>query len=337
MRNLHHAVLVSTLVVTAPAAAIERIPEESGFSGFLTLGVAGNWVKSNMVAGTFFGDVADKKIDSVFDDPDSKTSVSPLINYDLRYTFAGTRTQLFLGQQILDAVRYDFTNAVGVRQELPDQSIVEAGYLRTTLPTKVWQDPYVEGQSRKKSEREATGFRVGWDHILGSGLNLRYTYQDIDIDDEDSGQFLGLSAADRSLLDRNGELNRVEAIYNWKLGDGHTVTPALYYAKNNLDGDAMKQDSYGLQLTYTYRQPKEFTVIANGYLGRSDYDARNPIYGKKQEDDNYGLGVTYFHHGLLGVSDLSGVVGLATYGSDSNIDFYDAQLVRLTLAGLYSF
>ena len=48
---------VFTLLSLSPAYAIEPIPAESGFSGFLSLGGGYNRVKSNMIAGNTFGDV----------------------------------------------------------------------------------------------------------------------------------------------------------------------------------------------------------------------------------------------------------------------------------------
>jgi len=73
--------------------AIDPVPQESGFSGYLKLGGAASRVESNMIAGTFFGNVSNRRIDSIFDSPEDKTSGTPTFDLNLGYTFK-TRTQV---------------------------------------------------------------------------------------------------------------------------------------------------------------------------------------------------------------------------------------------------
>ena len=103
-------------VLTFPAYAFTPIPSKSGISGFVRLG--GGYIrgKTNMYAGTDFGDIGKKEIDSLDDSPDAKSSGLPDFNFDLRYIFAGTRTQLLAGNRLEDILRYDFVAQVGVRQ-----------------------------------------------------------------------------------------------------------------------------------------------------------------------------------------------------------------------------
>jgi hypothetical protein len=180
------------LLSVGPAFAIEPIPEESGFSGYLTLGGGYGYVKSNMIAGNAFGNVGKRTIDSLTDDPESSSSGSVQVNFDLRYTFASTRTQLFVGNAMEDALRYDFATQLGVSQELPGKNLVAASFLFSSIPTEVWEDPYVTNFKRSRTDRTSNGFRVAWDRIFGSELQLQYSYRKIDIDDERSGTFLGI-------------------------------------------------------------------------------------------------------------------------------------------------
>ena len=57
------------LLSLSSAYAIEPIPEESGFSGYLTLGGGYSHVKSNMIAGNAFGNVGNRTVDSLTDEP----------------------------------------------------------------------------------------------------------------------------------------------------------------------------------------------------------------------------------------------------------------------------
>ena len=84
-----------------------RIPQESGFSGFVSAG-AGLWrVEDNMVKKIGFFQVSDDDIGSIDNKPKSETSVSPIFSYNVRYTFASTRTQIFLGSLLEDILRFD--------------------------------------------------------------------------------------------------------------------------------------------------------------------------------------------------------------------------------------
>jgi hypothetical protein len=342
MRFIIKTLLLGCLVMLlfiGQAYAIEPIPEESGFSGFLSIGGGYSRVKSNMIAGNTFGDVGHRSVDSLTDSPDSSSSGSFQFNYDLRYTFASTRTQIFLGTALEDALRYDFATQLGVSQELPGKNLVAASFLFSSIPTEVWKDPYVLYYKRSKTDRTSNGFRVAWDRIFGSELQLQYSYRNIDIDDEYSGFFLGLDPYQRSLLDRNGDVQRAEVLYRFFFdGKKQVIIPAVTYFDYNLDGDAMSNDGFDFQLSYGYHGER-FSVVVNGYMGYADYDKRNPIYGKTESDDHYGAGLIAFYHKPFGwevpLFKKTSLYFKTDYlESDSNIDFYDTEIFSAG-AGLF--
>ena len=87
-----------TLVLTiGPANAFSEISKESGFGGFVRLGGGISYAKSNMIAGTDFGDVGQRKINSLTANPDSESDVIPQFDFNLKYTFASVKTEIFLG------------------------------------------------------------------------------------------------------------------------------------------------------------------------------------------------------------------------------------------------
>jgi hypothetical protein len=321
------------LLSVGPAFAIEPIPEESGFSGYLTLGGGYSRVKSNMIAGNPFGSVSNRTVDSLTDDPESSSSGSVQINFDLRYTFAGTRTQLFVGNAMEDALRFDFATQLGVSQELPGKNLVAASFLFSSIPTEVWEDPYVTTFKRSRTDRTSNGFRVAWDRIFGSELQLQYSYREIDIDDERSGSYapLGLTPAQQQLLDREGDYIRADILYRFFFdGKTHAIIPSIAYFNYDLDGDAMSNDGVDFKLSYGYHS-EAFSVVVNGFIGYADYDKRNPIYGKTREDDRYGAGVIGLYHNPFGwrvpfFKRTSLYVKTDYLKSDANIDFYDTEI-----------
>jgi hypothetical protein len=340
------AAVTIVMLLFANAYAIEPIPEESGFSGFLSIGGGYNSVKSNMIAGNTFGDVGNRTVDSLTDSPDAKSAGSLKFNYDLRYTFASTRTQIFLGTALEDALRFDLATQLGVSQELPGKNLVAASFLFSSIPTEVWKDPYVLYYKRSRTDRTSNGFRLAWDRIFGSELQLQYSYRNIDIDDEYSGYTLGINSllnpAQIGLLDRNGDVQRAEVLYRFFFGNKkHVIIPAVTYFNYNLDGDAMSNDGFDFQLSYGYNGDV-ISLVINGYIGYADYDKRNPIYGKTRDDDRYGASLTAFYHKPFGwqapfFKKTSLYFNTGYLEADSNIDFYDTEIFTAGTGLLFRF
>lgn len=316
------------------AYAIEPIPEESGFSGFLSLGAAYINAKTNMIAGNDFGNVGNKTITSLTNSPDSNKSGNVNFNLDLRYTFASTRTQLFAGNSLENALRYDFATQLGVAQELSGENLVAASFLFSSVPTEVWQDPYVLFLPREETDRTSTGFRLAWDRIFGSEMQLQYSYRKIELDDELSGVFMGLNPFERDLLNREGNIYKAETLYRFFFGGKkHVIIPAIIYTDLDLDGDAMANDGVDFQLSYGYNTDR-YSFVINALIGYSDYDKTNPIYLKKQDDDHYATGLIAFYHRPFGLT-VPGFKRTSLYlkadylNSDSNIDFYDTEIFSM--------
>jgi hypothetical protein len=343
------AVLIAALVVIGwnlPGYAITPIPQESGISGFINIGLGGISVESNMVAGNSLVDIGKKSIDSIFDSPDSESDLLPVLNGELAYTFGSTRTQIYIGNSFEDFIRFEAASLIGLRQELEDQSILAVSYIFSGIVTEVWEDPYVQGRNRSKTDRDVSGLRLGYDKILGSDFELEFTWRTIDLDDERSGLTqlvpgevpgVVLTAAEAGRLDREGDSYELEVLYPFRFQQGqHILAPSLAYTHFDLDGDAMANDRYQVQLTYFYTGDM-FDVAANALYAYADYDKTNPIYGKTREDDVYGGSLALFYKNLLDVEKLSLVGTVAGFKSDANIDFYETTVSLFTLSVLYRF
>lgn len=324
-----------------PAHAIQPIPEETGFSGFVNVGIGAMEFETNMIAGNAIGDTGDDVITSLEDSPDSESSATPVLNFEASYTFAESRTQIFAGNRLEDLVRYDLSTLVGIRQELKDKSIVSIAYVFTSFPTEVWEDPYVINQKREETDRTSDGLRLGYDKILGTKFEAEFTWRDVSLDDEKSGQtqLVGsdITAEQAKLLDRNGDVYVTKLTYPFVIKEKrHILVPTLDYTIYDLDGDAMAFDRYGLLLSYLFNTEK-VNLITNLYVGRSEFDEENPIYDKTREDDVAGATISAFWKKFLGVPKMSLVGTLAYYDSDSDIDFYDTTITMGTVSVLYRF
>ncbi len=335
--------LLTTLLSVGSAFAVEPIPKQAGFSGFFRPGVGFVDIESNMVAKFLGNDLSDKKINSLGKSPDGESNGSVSFAFQVNYTLSNLETQFFFGPELSDLLRFDASQQLGVKQNIGELGILQAGFLFSGLGAEVWSDPYVVNQKRRETDRDSTGAKLAWGHIFGSGLEIDYKYRDMDIDKERSGEFLGLSDADRKRLERDGDIHEIEVLYTIKLSQKSSLTPSFTYQLDDRDGDARKNDEYLFQLTYAYLVGEPFSLILNGMVGWADYDKRNPIpdfNGKRQEDDIYGINATLYYKNpwgwtMMGSKPITFFIDGAWAERDANIDFYDEEIVSGTVGAMF--
>jgi hypothetical protein len=339
-------IAMTVLFATNLAFALNPIPKESGFSGFVAPGFGAIKYKGNMIAGIdrVNVDFGEETTQSLTDEAESKTEGMSVFNFDIGYNFASTRTRLFIGSTLEDFIQFDMAQQLGVQQEIGNLGMVSVGFLFSGIPMKVWIDPYVTNVPRQDTERESTGARLIWDKILNTNFQIQLEYRNIDIDEEQSGTFLGLPPVERQKLDRNGDWLRAQLEYRFEIAPKHRLAPTFMYAVADKDGDAMSNDAYNFRLTYLYLG-ETVNFAANALFGKAEYDEANPIpdfNNQTQEDDIYGITASLFYKNPFGWewfgSDKISFFGTVAYViSDSNIDFYTTELTMGMLGIMYRF
>lgn len=311
------------------AQELGAIPGESGFSGSVLAGASVGETQSNFATGSAGSERIDALGAAV-----KQHNVAPAINGDLRYTFASTGSQLFLGNLIQDAIRGDGTQQFGLRQQLGDKGIVAGSLVFNATPVKVWRDPFAVGVARQESEVRSHGARLAWDNIWGSAFSGSVTSRDVKVDGESSGEQSGREAM--GMLDRNGRVNSAELSYQFRLADDQFLEPALRYQKADLAGSAESYVSKGLQLTYAKTSPR-WSFVSNLYLGNRNYDEANPLFGQRADSRDMAIDATIFWHQLFGIAPLSALLSASYANADSEIDFYDIRSTSMTTGLLYRF
>ena len=322
--KITRSLLALTLLISASAHAVSPIPDQDGFSGFLSLGLGAASVESNFLAEAIGQDLGDKNISSL-GSPDSESIALPLVAFELSYVFDG-KTQLFVGNLLEDYLRLDFSTRFGVRQDLGSAGLGAVSLLASPSAIKVWENPYATGVDRDSTDRTASGIRLSWDKIMGTGLEIRVSTREIDIDDEESGTGLGLTAAEIASLDRNGDQNTLNVSYLF--GDSKTskFLVGVSSTEADLDGDAMSYDSTSFELTWLYTPDKALKVVTNLVVGSRDYDAVHPVFGEKADMDFSAFSVTGFFPGLWGFKDWVPNALLVVGRDDSDVSFFDSEV-----------
>jgi opacity protein-like surface antigen len=325
------AALVIVLLVGANVAlALDPIPKQPGFSGYIQPGLGYLSIKSNMVAKVLSFDLSDQKINNLNDEPDSQSTALFSLPFKLAYTFQGGRTQVFLGTEVGDLLSFDTAQQLAIKQEVGSLGVMQAGLLFSGA-TRVWKDPYVTNQSRDDTDRRNIGAQFTWDKMFGSNLELEYSIRKVDIGSEKSGQdpALALTNSEQDRLDRNGVAHKVSAAYQFTFAEKHRITPEIALSYDDLDGEAMANTGVDLKLNYTYLGDP-LTLVFNASVGQADYDKSNPIYGKTRDDDRYGVSATVYYKNpwgwqLFGSEPMQFFVTGAYSVTDANIDFYDQE------------
>ena len=331
---------VNACAVSSVALAIEPIPETPGWRGFVVGGVGYTEVKSNLVAGNGVLEIGRDTINSVNDAARSDDAVHPIVTGEVNYTFVD-QWQVFLGTSLEDALTLDGVAQFGVRKALGAPGVLQAGFLFSGIPTKSWEDPYAEGVRREETNRDSTGVRLQWDRVMGSAFELTFSYRDIAIDNERSGQgveSVSCNAACQDLLRRDGDQYSFDVSYLYRLGEGsrHLLRPMLRYTIDDREGDAISGDSYRAQLSYIFLG-QGYTVASNVAFGGSSQDARNPIFGVKTDSTRYALDSTLFYR-LPTASGRWQALGSILWGKDdSDVRFHDSEVFNVNVGAMYRF
>tara|TARA_B110000503_G_scaffold49036_1_gene79671 strand:+ start:29384 stop:30349 length:966 start_codon:yes stop_codon:yes gene_type:complete len=271
------------------ASAMDAIPSEAGFSGFLTLGAAGGQVESNFLAEVLSIDLSNDDIYQ-YDSPDNTDIIIPSFNYNLGYTFADKKTRVYLGTAVEDSLDFSTNTVLAVRHDFDSLGGIElAGLAPGLAKVEVWENPYLLGQNRSSTERTTSGGRLTWDKMFGTGLEFIANVRKAELDHERSGQGLGLTQAQQKLLNREGDLTRIELGYTFNFGgDNITVHPSAAYIDKALDGDAMAQDGYELGVSFAYDSGK-YVWLNRAVYQSLDGDKVNPIFNQTNDADVYVL------------------------------------------------
>ncbi|WP_136797037.1 MULTISPECIES: DUF2860 family protein [Desulfosediminicola] len=332
---------LTLLSFTYNAQGVEPIPDESGLSGFVRLGGGVMNYSNNTIAGNSLMDVGTDTIFNLDETPDSETTGIGVFNFELGWTFAPQRTQIVLGSNIEDVARLDFSQQLAVKKEFADKSLVSVGILFTGFPTEVYEDPFLTGSPRRETDRTSYGARIAYDSFLDSNFEVRYSLRNIDIDDERSGDSLDLTPQERSLLQRDGLRHVFDLSYRYRYDGKNLFVPTISFFYSDRDGDAITHWGTDFQLTYIFKDDP-FTAVINGLIGFADYDETNPVFSKSQDDDRYGISGQFYYRQPFGLTpfgnqDFSLFCNLSYFLVESNIDFYETEVILATAGVMFQF
>jgi hypothetical protein len=334
MRFCYAGVCVGLMAVAA--GAIEPMPAEQGWHGFVSPSVVGMEFRDNTVVGLGSLDIGSKRIESLDARASKESAGSFSLAGEVGYMFTDPGVYVFLGNRLEDFLRLDNSSALGARLDAGRVGVLEASALFSLAPTEVWEDPFLTGADRTETDRTSSGARFGIAGIGGSRFDVALTVRQVEIDEERSGASLPLNAAERALLRRDGDAARVELLYTWSLNPRHLLIPAVDMGVYDADGEAVAREGAGVQLTHVFQQGR-LRLVSNVAFRRAEFEEENPVFGRKQDEDERVFSVTGFYGNLFDQPNLSGMASVLVAERDSDIGFYDAEATVASVGLFYKF
>lgn len=241
-------------------------------------------------------------------------AVIPLVNFDLRYTFAGSGRQVYLGTPMSDDGPPGLT--LGGVWPFEDGGKIDVGAFVVPFGD-VWEDPYLVDRDRDETEKDAYGAKIDYTRILGTGFEAGYGIKRIDIDDDDIGRRF-------DDLERDGWVHALKLGYAFQLGKGLKLVPEAGFTIGDIDGDANRYLGYRFKLGLRRFHAGHLLNLSAG-VGYRDYDEEHPIFDKDRNDTLYNVFGMYTRSNLFGHTPLFCSL-LAGYSHrSSNIDFLEAD------------
>ena len=225
MRNPALGLMLLGAILVSGSVACAAGPEEKskGFSGRISAGV-GYMTSTDQLKTTD----ENKRLDSLSGDADGYDKFLPLALFNLRYTFAESGRQVYFGTPA--ELSGPPGLSLGFVQPFSDGSRLDLSVF-TQLFAEVWRDPYLSNASRKETREYKYGTRLAYEEILGTGLKLSYAFSRVDVNVDDIGERF-------DDLERDGSVHRAGVEYDFRLGQGMTLSPGFELSIGDIDGDA---------------------------------------------------------------------------------------------------
>ena len=332
---LHYKTTLALAIISAcqlPQAIARPLATEAGWG--LTLNINGGFSQSQSQMKTDDDNEVTRDLNNSGKQVDSAI-VFPLAR--LSYTFDDLKTQLFLGNSLENVSEGQFQLELGGTHQFADNSKLTLAWF-PQLPSfsQTWQDPYLVNQTRQKTDQDSQGGRLAWENIGGSLFSFKYAFARNKLDLESSGSGLALASEEMRLLDRNADYHRTTLQMLVPMGDGLFFEPALTYTLGDADGHAMRYDEYGTRLSMI-KMINKHRITANLFYSQAKFDASNPVFDRTRNDDKWGLFGFYSYKAPFNWENASFTLFGAWANTDSNITFYESDMISIAAGVAYSF
>ena len=331
------SISLAVLLQTSSAMAAP-MQKEAGWSGEVAVGAGYMSLTNSEVAGNKIVDLEQKKIENGAATPDNETAAIPVVNFQIRYTLASKKTEIFLGNDEGDSLRLDNSTALGVRHDYSGMGIMGVRLLfgSSLAATEVYEDPLDATRDRKKTDRTTVGIGLKWEKIMASNFDVDLRVRKIDIDKDRNGDQLVdsgfITASEGKDLERDGDLANLKVSYTYVINKSNILVPFAMYTDNNRDGKARDFSQGDAGLAYVYMTGK-FVLATSVSGGQSSFSNKNPVFDDKQDTTFWSVGSKATFAKPFGMKNWDAHIGALASEGNSDISFYSTK-IRMAYASL---
>lgn len=242
------------------------------------------------------------------------------------YTLNDLQTNIFFGNNQDNLPKGQFALEFGLAHSLgQNDQFSFAVFPKLSAFEKIWQDPFLTGQERQKTDEKVGGGRIKFAHQGDNAFDVQYAFLRNEVDVEKSGNSLTqLSSQQRGMLNRNADFHRFNLNINCPINQHVMLIPSLQVTTSDAQGDANDFAEGVFRLQSLYMKDKHSFSATLG-IGRKESNVENPIFKLPQNDKSLSLDVFYKYAEPMGYKNLH-LLGVALWKkSDANITFYNSK------------
>jgi hypothetical protein len=300
---------LATMVLLPCCSADEQEPKSTGLSFRLSAG-AGYMTSTDQLR----PNDGNKRVQDLGDNANRYDAVIPLANFDLRYTFAASDRQIYLGTPMHDDGPPGLT--LGGVWPLENGGQIDVGAFAMPFGD-AWEDPYLVDRDRNETDKDTYGAKLDYTRIGGTGFEAGYRFAYIDIDNDKIGRRF-------NELERDGWVHALRLGYAFQLGKGLELVPTAGFTIGDIDGDANRYLGYRLKLGLRRFHAGNLLNLSAG-VGYRNYDEEHPIFDKDRNDTLFNVFGMYTRSNLFGHAPLFCSLLAGFSHRSSNIDFLEAD------------
>jgi hypothetical protein len=133
--------------------------------------------------------------------------------------------------------------------------------------------------------------QINWDLTPGSQLRLPYNPGSR----ADAGALSGPDPAQSvRAVNRSPTSHQRAIIYPFELTEKHHLTPSFSLNYDDAGGEAGKNRTADIRLTYSYLGDP-LVLVVNTLIERAGYDKKDSAFGKTTSDDGYGVSASVYY------------------------------------------
>lgn len=270
---------------------------------------------------------SEKKLTSLNSAPKRKSSTVPAVLIDAVWDLGeeGGAIVYFSTEPPIDEVG-GLTIDFGTSYEIPNIGILYGEFFASPF-SEAWEDPYLVGVDRKKTDTSKYGLQLGLNRVLGTGLRMNFTYLKDEVDNDVRGKIM-------PVLARDGAVYAFNLNYSFYPTENLEIRPRASLRIGDYDGDANSFTKYKFTLESHYTIEK-LTISPSVYYSHSDYDKENPLFSKTRDNTGYGAELMLTYMAPFNLDNWSATTLVSMSKGDSNIKYYDTE--SFTVAGFVSY